>query len=78
MGWTLYPSTGVDTIPNYLKAQSPRRLRQLMLRNNVKHRGFVEYQDIQWVESEGMWYAWYNVRIEETDEVNQIPREENS
>lgn len=61
---TVYPSASLDTIPNYLRARSPRRLRQLMLSNNVKHRGFVVYRDIQYVASEGMWYAWFNVKAE--------------
>jgi len=58
------PAVSLDTIPNFLRARSPRRLRQLMLANNVKHRGFVVYQDIQYVASEKLWYAWFNVKAE--------------
>ena len=53
------PSVGLSHIPNFIKAKSPMRLRRLMLLNNVKHKGFVNYFDIQF--SQGFWYAWYFV-----------------
>jgi hypothetical protein len=72
MGISYFESAGIDTVPQFIKAKSPRRLRQLMLRNNTKHKGFVRYQDIQWIESEQVWYAWYyvNYELSEVDDVS--------
>lgn len=45
------------TIPNFIRARSPQRLRVLMLQNNVrKSRKFV--YDIQF--AQGFWWAWYD------------------
>lgn len=52
---------GLDTIPNYVSARSEFALRRAMFLNNLKHKGFVVYQDIQWVESKKKWFAWYYV-----------------
>ncbi len=67
MGISYYESAGLDTVPQFIKARSPKRLRQLMLSNNTQHKGFVVYQDIQWVQSEKLWYAWYYVKIDESE-----------
>lgn len=56
---------GINHIPNFLRASSPRALRRLMLRNNTRHSGFVKYFNIQYVESDKSWYAWFFVTEEE-------------
>lgn len=45
-------------IPNFLTAVTPLGLRRLMLLNNKKHGAWLKY-DIQYVESQKRWYAWY-------------------
>ncbi len=35
-----------------------------MLSNNTKHKGFVVYQDIQWVQDEKLWYAWFYLKFD--------------
>lgn len=52
---------GINDIPQFLSAGSPRGLRRLMFRNNLKHKGFVKYFDIQWVPGDKRWYAWFFV-----------------
>ena len=52
---------GINHVPNYVAASSVKGLRRLMLINNKKHNGFVKYFDIQYVEKDGKWYAWYFV-----------------
>ena len=44
-------------LPNFIKAKSPKRLRFLMLQNNLRLRSTIQYFDIQFVKGE--WYAWY-------------------
>jgi hypothetical protein len=51
-------SMGMESIPNFLKARSAQGLRRLIRRNNLRLRSFVVY-NIQWVESEKSWFAWY-------------------
>lgn len=59
MAYSTVSSLGIDTIPNYLSAESPRRLRALMRRNNLRHRAYIRYFDIQYVATENKWYVWY-------------------
>ena len=44
-------------LPNCIKAKSVRRLRFLMLKNNIRLSATINYFDIQHVKGE--WYAWY-------------------
>lgn len=30
-----------------------------MRRNNLRHRGFVRYFDIQYIQAEEKWYVWF-------------------
>lgn len=53
------PNLGVEDIPNFLRARSAAGLRRAMLKNNLKHKAFVQYFDIQFNEAERVWYAWY-------------------
>ena len=46
-------------IPNFVKARSPKRLRELMLEANGKHGLQHEWLNIQYVEKDDSWYAWY-------------------
>ncbi len=60
-----YEDLGVLSIPNFLRAESPQALRRLMLRTNRKMKGYVKYSTPQYVESEGRWYVWYVVKVED-------------
>lgn len=62
---------GMNHVPSFLRAQTPGGLRKAMLRVNAKHGGFVKYFDIQYVEKEDRWYAWYFV-TEDMDGLQQI------
>lgn len=66
---------GMNHVPNFLRASSSTGLRRLMLINNRKHKGFVKYFNIQWVDNEERWYAWYFV-TEETAQLEQTLRGE--
>ena len=55
----------MDTIPNYLSARTKQGLRRAMLRNNLKHKGIVIYQDIQFDPMEKLWLAWFYVKVED-------------
>lgn len=69
------PSLGPDTVPDFLSSQTARGLRRKMLRNNIRHKGFVVYQDIQFVD--GLWYAWYYVKIDSlNDPLNESSQAE--
>lgn len=46
----------INNIPTYLQARSPKRLRQLMLQNNIRS-GWIFKYDI--IFASGVWYAWY-------------------
>lgn len=59
MSHSLYESLGIDTIPNFLRSRTANGLRRQMSRNNLRLRAYVEYK-VMWVQSEGVWYAWYN------------------
>ena len=63
MAYHSISNPGMDNIPNFLRARSPQGLRRLMRRNNLRLRAFIKY-DIQWVDSEKQWYAWYYVDFE--------------
>lgn len=52
----------LNEIPKFLVAGSPRGLRRLMLRNNVRYQRWFQYFDIQNVG--GKWYAWFWLNIE--------------
>ena len=45
------------TIPNFIKARTPRGLRLLMIKNNARRYARFDYFNIQF--SKGSWYAWY-------------------
>jgi hypothetical protein len=54
-----YEPLGVNSIPNFVRAGSPMALRRLMLKVNRKFKGYVQFSTPHFVESEGVWYAWY-------------------
>lgn len=64
LSWIGHPQS-LDEIPQFLTARTPMGLRRAMLRNNTRQKGFVVYQDIQWVESDRRWYAWFYVKVEQ-------------
>jgi len=62
---------GINHVPSFLRAKTPLGLRRAMLRTNAKHSGFVKYFDIQYIEKEDRWYAWYFV-TEDMDGLQEI------
>lgn len=56
---------GADHVPNFIKASTASGLRRLMSRNSIRLKGFVQYFDIQYVQDEKAWYAWYFVTDKE-------------
>ena len=61
------------TLPDYIEAGSPKRLRFLMYEVNAKLGGMVYFHNIQtYVNKRGQtrWVAWYYKRIE--DVVNEL------
>jgi hypothetical protein len=44
-------------LPMFIKSQSPRGLRLLMMRTNAKYKMTFNYFDIQFVN--GYWFAWF-------------------
>jgi hypothetical protein len=52
----------LSEIPHYISAESPERLRSLMLKNNMRLNSWVNYKYIQYVD--GKWYAWYYIDVE--------------
>jgi len=52
----------IDTIPNFVRAESLSGLRSAMLKNNMRLGAFVIYRDIQQVEERGrkFFIAWYD------------------
>ena len=59
----MHSAPSMESIPNFIRAKSPQGLRRLMRRNNLRRRGFVQY-NIIFVESEKLWYAWYYLNEE--------------
>lgn len=60
------PNLGV--IPHFIYASSPKTLKSKMLRNNSKFGVYLTYFDIQFVEKENRWVAWFNVDIQRSIE----------
>jgi hypothetical protein len=62
---------GADTTLDFLVARTPEGLRRAMLRNNLKHKAFINYMTPQYVkkggEDEGRWYVWFFVSEMEKD-----------
>lgn len=52
----------LDTIPNFVRAESLIGLRRAMLKNNVRLGAFVLYRDIQQVQegNRKFYIAWYD------------------
>ena len=50
--------TKISNIPNFLKASTPEKLRELMLFNNLRLKSFIKYQDISEL-SDGSFICWY-------------------
>lgn len=46
-------------VPHFIKARTAKDLQQLMLKNNTRLKSYVQYFNIQYVESERAWFAWY-------------------
>ena len=52
-------STKITNIPHFIKARSPKGLRRLMLRNNVKYKLIFNYYQIVFDGKD--WYAWFQL-----------------
>lgn len=48
----------LTSIPHYIVAASPKELRRLMFKNNLKHGLVFKYFDIQQTQ-DGNWICWY-------------------
>lgn len=50
-------------VPSFIKSRSPSGLRRLMVENNLKHHGMVQYFDIQSYIERGKqaWIAWFYI-----------------
>jgi len=59
----------IGQIPNFIEAVSKKRLRLLMLKNNIRLGGHVKYFDFQ-EESSGKYSCWYYEEID-ADEVTK-------
>lgn len=81
MAYNTVSSLGIESIPNYLSAKSPKRLRALMRKNNLRYRGFVRYSTPHFVEADSRWYVWYYpdpnklTEKESLDQLNQDAQE---
>jgi hypothetical protein len=60
---------GPLSAPDFITAKTPKGLRRAMLRNNLKQKGFVVYEFIQYVQSDKLWYAWFYVKPKTIREV---------
>lgn len=54
----------IGQIPNFIEASSKKRLRLLMLKNNVRLGGHVKYFDFQEQQS-GRFVCWYYEEIDQ-------------
>jgi len=50
-------------IPHYIKARTSDELMRLMFENNSRLKAFVNYFDIQFVEKEKAWFAWFYLDV---------------
>ena len=55
-------------LPNFIQAQSPRGLRLLMLKTNIKHGITIRFFDIQF--ANGKWFAWFYIRPDDNELFN--------
>lgn len=62
MGISYYNGAGVNTVPAFLRSKTAAGLQRAMLKNNMKHKGFVVYQDIQF--AGGFWYVWFYINAD--------------
>ena len=68
------PTANKRELPNFIKARNPKRLRALMLKNNIRLASTVNYFDIQFINNE--WYAWFYERIDNNEAMKEILPEE--
>jgi len=58
-----------NTLPNYIEARNIKKLRVLMIKNNVRlNMSFVDYKIIH---DGKKWVAWYNEPIWENEELKK-------
>jgi hypothetical protein len=63
---------GPGHILDVIKAPSVRILRERMLKNNLKHKGFVVYQDIAQSPVDKLWYAWFYAGADLFESLNSL------
>lgn len=68
----IYGGEGPTTllIPHFVKARTAQGLQRACFENNVRLKAYVNYFDIQWVESDKSWYAWYYITVGADDVTN--------
>lgn len=64
-------SPGPQVVPNFVKASSLLGLRRLMLMNNLKLGGYVNYFQINQIDDAGkkVWVAWFYEHLPSNDVV---------
>jgi hypothetical protein len=62
----LYSGEGPTALllPHFVKSKTARGLQRACLDNNLRLKAYVNYFDIQYVEAEKTWYAWYYLAID--------------
>lgn len=59
-------------IPHFIKARTAQLLMRACFENNAKLKAYVPYFDIQYVEAERAWYAWYFLSLDNRNSDNAI------
>ena len=59
-----------NEIPFFLKARTPKELRALMIKTNVKNFMTIQYFDIQF--AQGSWWAWFYLPFDKYREDNDV------
>jgi hypothetical protein len=50
-------------LADFIRAKTPKGLRLAMIKNNAKWKIVFSYRDIQFVENDKRWYAWFDVKM---------------
>lgn len=58
----------LGVIPHFIYASSPKSLKNKMMRNNSKFGLYFKYFDINFIEKESRWVAWFYVDVERSIE----------
>jgi len=56
--------TKQNLVPHFIKASTALLLTERMFENNLAERKEIKYFDIQYVQSDKSWYAWFYKEID--------------